>query len=77
MGWQNRWQVTYGLRSELARKAAAATHADGDPLAHRLIQLTTWRLMRWMSWLRDRHYDKAPIKEAIIDIQVEHSRRSL
>ena len=26
-----------------------------------------------MSWLRDRHYDKAPIKEAIIDIQVEHS----
>jgi hypothetical protein len=26
-----------------------------------------------MSWLRDRHYDKAPIKEAIIDIQVEQS----
>ncbi len=26
-----------------------------------------------MSWLRDRHYDKAPIKEAIIDLQVEHS----
>ena len=26
-----------------------------------------------MSWLRDRHYDKAPIKEAIIDIQVEPS----
>ena len=26
-----------------------------------------------MSWLRDRHYDKAPIKEAIIDIQIENS----
>ena len=25
----------------------------------------------WMSWLKDRHYDKAPIKEAIIDIQIE------
>ena len=24
-----------------------------------------------MSWLKDRHYDKAPIKEAIIDIQIE------
>jgi uncharacterized protein (TIGR04255 family) len=28
---------------------------------------------KWMSWLRDRHYDKAPIKEAIIDVQVEQS----
>jgi uncharacterized protein (TIGR04255 family) len=28
---------------------------------------------KWMSWLRDRHYDKAPIKEAIIDIQIENS----
>jgi uncharacterized protein (TIGR04255 family) len=28
---------------------------------------------KWMSWLKDRHYDKAPIKEAIIDIQVENS----
>jgi uncharacterized protein (TIGR04255 family) len=27
----------------------------------------------WMSWLKDRHYDKAPIKEAIIDIQIENS----
>src|SRR5579859_667624 len=27
----------------------------------------------WMSWLEDRHYDKAPIKEAIIDIQIENS----
>lgn len=26
-----------------------------------------------MSWLKDRHYDKAPIKEAIIDIQIENS----
>jgi uncharacterized protein (TIGR04255 family) len=25
----------------------------------------------WMSWLENRHYDKAPIKEAIIDIQIE------
>jgi len=25
----------------------------------------------WMSWLKDRHYDRAPIKEAIIDIQIE------
>jgi uncharacterized protein (TIGR04255 family) len=24
----------------------------------------------WMSWLQGRHYDKAPIKEAIIDIQI-------
>jgi hypothetical protein len=24
-----------------------------------------------MSWLKDGHYDKAPIKEAIIDIQIE------
>lgn len=28
---------------------------------------------KWMSWLKDRHYDKAPIKEAIIDIQIENS----
>jgi uncharacterized protein (TIGR04255 family) len=28
---------------------------------------------KWMSWLKNRHYDKAPIKEAIIDIQVENS----
>jgi uncharacterized protein (TIGR04255 family) len=28
---------------------------------------------KWMSWLRDRHYDKAPIKEAIIDVQIEGS----
>jgi uncharacterized protein (TIGR04255 family) len=27
----------------------------------------------WMSWMRHRHYDKAPIKEAIIDIQIERS----
>ncbi len=27
---------------------------------------------KWMSWLEDRHYDKAPIKEAIIDIQIEN-----
>ena len=27
----------------------------------------------WMSWLEHRHYDKAPIKEAIIDIQIESS----
>lgn len=27
---------------------------------------------KWMSWLKDRHYDKAPIKEAIIDIQIEN-----
>ncbi len=26
---------------------------------------------KWMSWLKDRHYEKAPIKEAIIDIQIE------
>jgi uncharacterized protein (TIGR04255 family) len=26
---------------------------------------------KWMSWLKDGHYDKAPIKEAIIDIQIE------
>lgn len=26
-----------------------------------------------MSWLKDRHYAKAPIKEAIIDIQIENS----
>jgi uncharacterized protein (TIGR04255 family) len=26
----------------------------------------------WMSSLADRHYDKAPIKEAIIDIQIEN-----
>jgi uncharacterized protein (TIGR04255 family) len=30
-----------------------------------------------MSWLKDRHYDKAPIKEAIIDIQVESPSLSL
>ncbi len=29
---------------------------------------------KWMSWLKDRHYDKAPIKEAIIDIQIENSQ---
>jgi uncharacterized protein (TIGR04255 family) len=28
---------------------------------------------KWMSWLKDRHYDKAPIKEAIVDIQIENS----
>ena len=28
---------------------------------------------KWMSWLKDRHYDKAPIREAIIDIQIENS----
>jgi uncharacterized protein (TIGR04255 family) len=28
---------------------------------------------KWMSWLKERHYDKAPIKEAIIDIQIGHS----
>jgi uncharacterized protein (TIGR04255 family) len=28
---------------------------------------------RWLWWVRDRHYDKAPIKEAIIDIQIEGS----
>jgi uncharacterized protein (TIGR04255 family) len=28
---------------------------------------------KWMSWLKDRHYDKAPIQEAIIDIQIENS----
>lgn len=27
-----------------------------------------------MSWLKDRHYDKAPIKEAIIDIQIKNSQ---
>ena len=27
---------------------------------------------KWMSWLKNRHYDKAPIKEAIIDIQIEN-----
>jgi uncharacterized protein (TIGR04255 family) len=27
---------------------------------------------KWMSWLKGRHYDKAPIKEAIIDIQIEN-----
>jgi uncharacterized protein (TIGR04255 family) len=28
---------------------------------------------KWMSWLKNMHYDKAPIKEAIIDIQIENS----
>jgi uncharacterized protein (TIGR04255 family) len=28
---------------------------------------------KWMSWVRGRHYDKAPIREAIIDIQIERS----
>jgi uncharacterized protein (TIGR04255 family) len=32
---------------------------------------------KWMSWLKDRHYDKAPIKEAIIDVQIESSSLSL
>jgi len=27
---------------------------------------------KWMSWLKNRHYDKAPIREAIIDIQIEN-----
>jgi uncharacterized protein (TIGR04255 family) len=27
---------------------------------------------KWMSWLEDRHYEKAPIKEAIVDIQIEN-----
>src|SRR5712691_4601288 len=28
---------------------------------------------KWMSWLQDRHYDKAPIREAIIDIQIDQT----
>lgn len=26
---------------------------------------------QWMFWLKNRHYDKAPIKEAVIDIQID------
>jgi uncharacterized protein (TIGR04255 family) len=29
---------------------------------------------KWMSLLKDRHYDNAPIKEAIIEIQIESSQ---
>lgn len=31
----------------------------------------------WRSWLQGRHYDKAPIKEAIIDIQIDQPAGSL
>jgi len=34
-------------------------------------------IQKWMSWLKDRHYDKAPIKEAIIDIQIESASLTL
>lgn len=30
----------------------------------------------WRSWLQGRHYDKAPIKEAIIDIQIDQATAS-
>ena len=28
---------------------------------------------KWMSWLQNRHYDKAPIREAIINIQIDQT----
>jgi uncharacterized protein (TIGR04255 family) len=28
---------------------------------------------KWMSWLLERHYDKAPIREAIIEIQIDQT----
>src|ERR1035438_9193724 len=41
----------------------------------RTTQLTVNNMepQKWMSGLENRHYDKAPIREAIIDIQIENS----